>query len=76
MTFIVATNIIASWPPERQPTGTPHTRAKIPKHTYEKVYRLKLVLVSQIGELISNSLAFLKEHLILLRTGLPVEVLA
>ena len=26
--FIVATNVIASWPPERRPTGTPHARAK------------------------------------------------
>ena len=29
MTFIVATNVIASGPPERRPTGTPHTRANI-----------------------------------------------
>ena len=28
MTFIVATNVIASRPPERRPTGTPHARAK------------------------------------------------
>ena len=27
MTFIVATNVIASRPPERQPTGTPLARA-------------------------------------------------
>ena len=27
MTFIVATNVVASRPPERQPTGTPHARA-------------------------------------------------
>ena len=27
MTFIVATNVIASQPPERQPTGTLHARA-------------------------------------------------
>ena len=27
MTFIVATNVIASRPPERRPTGTPHARA-------------------------------------------------
>ena len=27
--FIVATNVIASRPPERLPTGTPHARAKI-----------------------------------------------
>ena len=29
MTFIVATNVVASWPPERRPTGTPHARAKM-----------------------------------------------
>ena len=29
MLFILATNVIASRPPERRPTGTPHTRAKI-----------------------------------------------
>ena len=28
MTFIVATNVIASRPPERRPTETPHARAK------------------------------------------------
>ena len=28
MTFIVATNVIASRPPERPPTATPHARAK------------------------------------------------
>ena len=33
MTFIVATNIVASRPPERRPTGTPHARAKIARHT-------------------------------------------
>ena len=27
MTFIVSTNVIASRPPERLPTGTPHARA-------------------------------------------------
>ena len=27
MTFIVATNVIASRPTERRPTGTPHARA-------------------------------------------------
>ena len=29
MTFIVATNVIASRPPERPPTGTPHAHANI-----------------------------------------------
>ena len=27
MTFIEATNVVASRPPERRPTGTPHARA-------------------------------------------------
>ena len=27
MTFIVATNVVASRPPERRPTGTPHAPA-------------------------------------------------
>ena len=27
MTFIVATNVLASRPPERQPTGMPNARA-------------------------------------------------
>ena len=28
MSFLVATNVVASRMPERQPTGTPHARAK------------------------------------------------
>ena len=28
MLFIVATNVVASRPPEQRPTGTPHTRSK------------------------------------------------
>ena len=28
MLFLVATNVVASRPPERRPTGTPHARAK------------------------------------------------
>ena len=28
MSFLVATNVVASRPPERRPTGTPHARAK------------------------------------------------
>ena len=28
MTFIVATNVVATRPPERRPTGTPHDHAK------------------------------------------------
>ena len=29
MMFIVATNIVASWPTKRRPTGMPHASAKI-----------------------------------------------
>ena len=29
MSFLEATNVVASWPPERRPTGTPHARAKM-----------------------------------------------
>ena len=29
MTFIVATNVVASGPPERRPTGMPHARANL-----------------------------------------------
>ena len=29
ITFLVATNVVASRPPERRPTGTPHARANI-----------------------------------------------
>ena len=28
MSFFVGTNVVASWPPESRPTGTPHARAK------------------------------------------------
>ena len=31
--FIVATNVIASWPPERWPTGMPTAHAKIKSET-------------------------------------------
>ena len=29
MSFLVATNVVASRPPERRPTGTPHARANL-----------------------------------------------
>ena len=35
MTFIVATNVVASRPPERRPTGTPHARANIFSINYQ-----------------------------------------
>ena len=36
ITFIVATNGVASRPPNRRPTGTPHTRAKNGKYLFWK----------------------------------------
>ena len=35
MSFLVATNIVASRPPEGRPTGTPHARAKNHKSSAE-----------------------------------------
>ena len=35
MLFIVATNVVASRPSERRPTGTPHARAKILSINYQ-----------------------------------------
>ena len=35
MLFIVATNVVASRPPKRRPTGTPHARAKILSINYQ-----------------------------------------
>ena len=43
MTFIVATNVVASRPPERRPTGMPHARAKIDK----KLNKMKLNKMKQ-----------------------------
>ena len=40
MPFIVATNVVASRPPERRPTGTPHARANLKTST--KTLRLKV----------------------------------
>ena len=34
MSFLVATNAVASRPPERRPTGTPHARANTLNYTY------------------------------------------
>ena len=36
MTFIVATNVIASRPPERRPTRTPHARANKKRLSYSE----------------------------------------
>ena len=36
MSFLVATNIVASRPTERRPTGMPHFRANYTTHTLRK----------------------------------------
>ena len=38
MLFLVATNVVASRPPEHRPTGTPHARAK---NVHPKITKLK-----------------------------------
>ena len=52
MMFIVATNVVASWPPENRPTGTPHARAnkvdKIATNNH-KYWSLDLFLLSIFG---------------------------
>ena len=35
LSFLVATNVIASWPPKRWPTGKPHTRANFPDISWD-----------------------------------------
>ena len=40
MTFLVANNVVASWPPERWPTGTPHARANKTYKVTKVDYRL------------------------------------
>ena len=48
MLFIVATNVVASRPPEFQPTGTPDTRAKMKQfvQTYGPLDKQKYLLVT------------------------------
>ena len=43
MLFLVATNVIASLPPERWPTGTSHTRAKIVFHILIDFFEKRMV---------------------------------
>ena len=60
MTFIVATNVIASRPPERRPTGTPHARAKSQPNLAEVGVgaelgnKRRLQMISQYLQTISN----------------------
>ena len=43
MSFLVATNVIASWPPKRWPTGMPHARAKIAFHILIDFFEKRMV---------------------------------
>ena len=51
-TFLVATNVVASWLPERRTTGTPHARANV--HFYlsmilfERTLHLKIFANSKV----------------------------
>ena len=64
MTFIVATKVIASRPPERRPTGTPHARANLvlphsPKlKRYSETFCHKLLSVLTLYR-VMQSLGFL-----------------
>ena len=44
MTFIVATNVVASRPPEHRPTGTPHARANKITFIMYTSFRMKMIL--------------------------------
>ena len=47
MTFIVATNVVATRPPERRPTGTPHAQAKksgIPTTSVKSIFADQILL--------------------------------
>ena len=48
MTFIVATNVIASRPPERRPTGTPHARAKIITERHQFEYNHIIFIIQKV----------------------------
>ena len=64
MTFIVATNVVASRPPERRPTGTPHARANY--YSYSKLKRkycgpilsYKSIIMTLIEEMHWNKIRF------------------
>ena len=61
MSFLVATNVVASRPPERRPTGTPHARAKI----------LSVALLSQAKQSECGTVHFLGRIVIEHSTILP-----
>ena len=42
MTFIVATNVVASRQPELRPTGTPHARANCRDVSWEQFFQMKI----------------------------------
>ena len=45
MAFVVATNVVASQPPERQPTGTPTTHARMAKKWHFGTMNIFFLLV-------------------------------
>ena len=49
MTFVVATNVIASRPPERRPTGTPRACAKKEKRRMKIVATTSLTAVDRLN---------------------------
>ena len=48
MTFIVATNVVASRLPERRPTGTPHARANIANVAQNVVLSVNVFLSARV----------------------------
>ena len=52
MLFLVATNVIASRPPKRQPSGTPHAHANIVKNMGEYGLTGVVVRVSPFDDIV------------------------
>ena len=66
MTFIVATNVVASRPPKRRPTGTPHARANF----IALIYSTKKTL----GYRRSCWVTFEKFEVFIFLTGLDLKI--
>ena len=45
----MATNVVASWPPERRPTGTPHARANTGVHDNKHQWGMNDLTLSDLG---------------------------
>ena len=57
MTFIVATNVIASRPPERRPTGTPNARANNLR-TYKTWLQVHMTCEHSVNEQLDGNFVF------------------